>query len=542
MNNVMKYQVALDKLAEVNPLLEKESQEELKAKSEEFMDDVRESQYVKVPIVGVFNAGKSSLINVFSQKPGMLPVETTPETAVAYELYYANNECVELYRDGKMIDSKPLSEIKMLNTEPGDIAKVYCESEPIKELQQKGIIIVDMPGIGSGIERHDAAIFNYIGKGSAFALIVDAEQGSLRGSTLAFMHELSQYNMHPAVFVSKTDKKPEKDIKEIMEYVRYQLTNIGDTNPFVGTVCSVNNDTNGLNKYLDSIDPVAIAREKLGNKLRLLINSVIRQIQICVDLRSKDISNIDEKIKKIEEEISNVKAESPASDADADAVEKSTQDVLDNVHAALEAKATDIAQMIIDKEDSESIKSAIISIVRAEIITSLKEESEQYSNVIGNAIQEEIKDMETIEVDADFLGDYADIINWVTAIVGQFMNFGGIWGKLAKILLPLLPDVLKRLFRKSDDDVLEEVRSNILTNCIDKITDAIRPAILKITEENQKRIREKMQAELISNMEKVKEGLREKMADANKSKGDVEVEISRLTNAISQLNSIMSEI
>lgn len=165
MNNVMKYQVALDKLAEVNPLLEKESQEELKAKSEEFMDDVRESQYVKVPIVGVFNAGKSSLINVFAQKPGMLPVDTTPETAVAYELYYANNECIELYRNGKMIDSKPLSEIKMLNTEPGDIAKVYCESEPIKELQQKGIIIVDMPGIGSGIERHDAAIFNYPSSG-----------------------------------------------------------------------------------------------------------------------------------------------------------------------------------------------------------------------------------------------------------------------------------------------------------------------------------------------------------------------------------------
>ena len=33
------------------------------------------------------------------EKPGMLPVETMPETAVAYELYYAKNECVELFRN-----------------------------------------------------------------------------------------------------------------------------------------------------------------------------------------------------------------------------------------------------------------------------------------------------------------------------------------------------------------------------------------------------------------------------------------------------------
>ena len=221
MKNVMKYQMLLDKMSEVSSLLSDEAQAELKAKSEEFMNEMQDSQYIKVPLVGVFSAGKSSLLNVFTQKNNMLPVDTMPETAVAYELYYAQTECVELYRNGKKIDSKQLSDIKQLDTKPGDIAKVYCTSEPIRQLQEKGIILVDMPGIGSGIERHDAAIFNYIHSGTAFVLVVDAEQGSLRGSTQTFMQELSQYNMHPAVLVSKIDKKPENDVKDIVEYIQF---------------------------------------------------------------------------------------------------------------------------------------------------------------------------------------------------------------------------------------------------------------------------------------------------------------------------------
>lgn len=542
MNNLMKYQIALDKVSEVSPLLIGEAQEEFKIKSEEFMNEVQDSQYIKVPLVGVFSAGKSSLLNVFTHKPGMLPVDTMPETAVAYELYYAQTESVELYRNGNKIDSKSLSDIKQLDTKPGDIAKVYCASEPIRILQEKGIILVDMPGIGSGIERHDAAIFNYIHSGTAFVLIVDAEQGSLRGSTLAFMHELSQYNMHPAVLVSKIDKKPESDVKDIVEYIQYQLTRLGNSNPFVGTVCSVNNNLDGFNQYLASLNPEALVAEKLGKKLKYIINSVIDQIKVRVDLRTKDIANVDEIIKKIDEEISNVKAELPANNSNADTPEKSTQDILDNVRAALEAKSVDIAQMIVDKEDNESIKAVIVSTVRTEIIASLKEESEQYSTVLGTAVQESVSDLATIEVDTDFMNDFSEIFEVLNVYIETLLSLGGIWGMLAQFLLPFLPDVLNWLFGKSDEEVLEEVRAKFMSKCVSQVITGIQPTIYKITVDNQKRIQEKVQAELVSKMEKVKEGLREKMTDANKSKEEVEAEISKLTSAISYLNSVLSEI
>jgi GTP-binding protein EngB required for normal cell division len=538
----MKYQIALDKVNEVSPLLVGEAQNELKIKSEEFLNELQASQYIKVPLVGVFSAGKSSLLNVFTHKPGMLPVDTMPETAVAYELYYSQTESVELFRNGNKIDSKALTDIKQLDTKPGDIAKVYCKSEPIRELQEKGIILVDMPGIGSGIERHDAAIFNYINSGTAFVLIVDAEQGSLRGSTMAFMHELNQYNMYPAVLVSKIDKKPENEVEDIVEYIRYQMTKLGNTNPFIGTVCSVNNDLDGFSKYLDNLNPNALVAAKLGKKLKLIINSVIDQIKVRVDLRSKDITNVNEKIKKIDEEIANIKVELPSNNSNADSPEKSTRDILDNVKAALEAKSVDVAQMIVDKEDPESIKALIVSTVRTEIILSLKEESEQYSSALGAAVQESVSDLATIEVDADFMNDFSEIFEVLNGYIEKLLSLGGIWGVLAKVLLPFLPDILNWLFGKSDEEVIEEVRAKFMNKCVNQVINGIQPTVFKITVDNQKRIQEKIQAELVSKMEKVKEGLLEKLEDANKSKEEVETEISKLTSALTLLNTIISEL
>ena len=546
MNHVMKYQNALNKVSEVTPLLVGETLNEFKRNSEEFMQEVQDAQYIKVPLVGVFSAGKSSLLNVFTEKVGMLPVDTMPETAVAYELYYSLNESVELYRNGEKIDSKPLADIKQLDTKPGDIAKVYCTSEHIKKLQDRGIILVDMPGIGSGLERHDAAIFNYINSGTAFVLIVDAEQGSLRGSTMTFMQELSQYNMHPAILISKIDKKTDSEVKAIKEYIEYQLSKLGSTDSFVGTVCSVNNDLNGFTTYLESLNPEALVREKLNKKFRYIVNSVIEQINLRIQIKDKDIADVEGKIKQFEAEIANVKLELPVADGYADSPEKSTEDVLDSVRLALSNKATDIAQMIIDKEDSETVKAAIVSIVRSAVILALKDESEQYSVALGAAVKESITELPTFEVTLDFMNDFSGVTEslgaLLTTALAKIGVLGGLGTLIINLVVSLVPKFLSWLFGKSNDAAVAEVRQKFISTAIQEVIDGIRPTILKITQDNQKNIQDKIQAELISKMEKVKDSLREKMEDANKSKSEVESEQQELKSALSYLNSIVSEL
>jgi len=542
MTNPLELKNALLRVSELTPLMIGETKKEFEKNQEAFINELNGDNYIKVPLVGIFSAGKSSLLNVFTQKPNMLPVDTAPETAVAYELYYGIGECVELYREGKLIEEKNLADIAQLATKPGDIAKVYCKSEPIKALQEKGIILVDMPGIGSGIERHDAAIFNYINRASSFVLLVDAEQGSLRSSTLTFMEELSQYNMHPAVLVSKIDKKPEADVNEIVEYIKFQLKKLGDNDPYVDTVCAVNNKLDGLTRYLDSLDANAMVVKKMGRKLKKIIDAVMEQFKLRVDTRSKDIEDLDGKIKEVEKEISNVKAELPTNNANLDTPEKSTHDILEQVKDALIAKSTDIAQMIIDKEDKETIKATIVSIVRSQVINSLREESEQYSSTLGDAVQETMQHLATIEVDTGFIEDFNDIIEAFLPYIELLINAGGIWGRIAQVLLPFLPDLLNWLFGKSDEEILDEVRQKVIHKCANQVPVGLEPTIFKIVAENQQRIKTKMQEELVSKMEKVKDSLREKMEDINKSKEDIDAEIFQLNYAIDQLQSIKESI
>lgn len=554
MNHISKYQATLERVSAFAQYLVGDAKTEFETKSQEFLQTLQDSQYIKVPFVGGFSAGKSSMLNVLTQCPGMLPVDTMPETAVAYELYYGTDQKVELYRNGQKIDQKPLSAIKDLATQPGDVAKVYCDSPVVRQLQERGIILVDMPGIGSGIERHDAAIFHYIQSGTAFVLVVDSEQGTLRTTTLTFLRELSSYGMFPAVFLSKVEKQSEENLPALIEGVRYQLQQLGNTAPVVGAISSVEKRLGDIEQYLSSLNPEALVAQKLNLQLGQLIDSVASQLKIRVDLRSKDIASVEEKIKLIEEEISKVKAELPTSNSQADTPEKSAQDVLDNVRAALEAKASDIAQMIANQEGEEAIKSAIVSIVRSEIIKSIKEESEQYSRDLGNAVQDSMRNLATIEVNTDILGDFSTLTNfmtnYLTGYLSKFLVLGGPLGAVAKIALELLPSVLPKVFGflkglfggSNEQGVFNKALGMVRNECIGQIVEGIRPTVLKLTQDNQARIREAFQKEVVTRMENTKAALNEKMADANKDKAAVQAEIDTLNTAIEQLASIKASL
>ena len=109
MKNQEKFNQILETIKRHSLLLTEDSQKDLAKRLDDFEIGLEESSYIKVPLVGVFSAGKSSLLNIFTQKPGMLPVDTAPETAVAYELYYGPQETVELYRKGKLVEEKSLA-------------------------------------------------------------------------------------------------------------------------------------------------------------------------------------------------------------------------------------------------------------------------------------------------------------------------------------------------------------------------------------------------------------------------------------------------
>ncbi|MDE6026471.1 MAG: dynamin family protein [Muribaculaceae bacterium] len=466
-----------------------------------------ESGDVKVPIVGDFSAGKSSLLNAFIGNGELLPVDITPETAVAYELYYGVDEHVELFRDGNKIEERPLIEIKLLSTRPGDIVKTYIKSDKIKELELRGITLVDMPGIDSGIKEHNDAILNYINKGTAFVLLVDCAGGSLRQSTIAFISELAKYNLKPAVILSKCDKKPASQMEEIMEYVSFQVRKALGSETYVGKISAHNDDIAGFTDYLAKLDVQQLISSKFAARVFGFISQQISALKSQAQIFSADIANVEEQVNALAAQ--KVNAENAINNAHVgDTPEKSTQDVLDLVQASLFTHSTEIAQMAIDKEDSSEINARILNYIRPVIVLAFREEGEQYASAMNTVVDNVSTALQNnLTIDGNMFDNLVDgfrdeIVGGVSVAAEVLMAMPNVFAQALGWVLQFLgdkvPDVIKWIFGKSDEDALLDVEDKVKTSIIPQIIERLRPNILEQITAQQKRIRENVSSNVAS--------------------------------------------
>ena len=158
-------------------------------------------------------------------------------------------------------------------------------------------------------------------------------------------------------------------------------------------------------------------------------------------------------------------------------------------------------------------------------------------------MQEASKDITNINLNSDFLNDYADVIDIVKQLV-VFLPVGGIWARIATFVLsnlPIVADFFNWLFGKSKEDIEREILQK-LQQAIPTIIEELRETIAKLVTDNQKRIEEAMQKEYVGKMEHALDGLNEKKADAEKSKDSVNQEIATLQNVIEQLEKLQQEL
>ena len=513
------------------------------------LSELKEETGIKVPIVGDFSAGKSSLVNCLLGRNGLLPVDITPETAVAYEIYYSASEKVELYRDGNKIDEKSIDSIKQLSVKPGDVANVYVNSPVIKSYQDKGIVLVDMPGIDSGIKEHNDAILHYINKGTAFVLLTDSESGSLRESTLSFITELSKYNLKPAVIISKIDKKPESEVADIKEYVEFQAKRAIGEQVYVGCISAANNNISDFTKYISSLDSNSLVSAKYANRVSSFVNLQIVSITAQKDILNANIQDVDEKIKKLEEEKARISKQLADSVPYADTPEKSTQDILDLVKTELNTHAEDIATKIVNKEDANTINAMMMNYIRPVVINAFKEEGEQYAAAMNTAVDDVSKALqESLSIDGNFVDDIVeslreDIVGGLQ-MAAEFLKMGGPWGKVIGWLLTFfgekIPDLIRWFCGKSKDTIIAEATDKIRYSIIDKIAEQLRPIMFEQVKAQQQRIRDSIKQRVENSINSLQDSV--KATSENGSKEDLSKKISAMDVAISELNSLKQSL
>lgn len=532
------------------------------------VNDLQHDSYIKVPFVGDFSAGKSSLINSY-MGVDLLPTDVAPQTAVSYELYYSKDEKLDVYHNGNLKLSAALGEIANLDVVPGDIVKVFIDNDPVRKLNEANIVIVDMPGIDSGIEAHNSAIMNYIAEGTHFIIVMECTAGSFRNSSISFIQEIKKYGLSLSVLLSKADKLPEQELNNNKSFIEAQAKSIIDENVTVGVTSAAENLHSDLDKVLSSINADEYIDKKYKSRVQAYIENIISELRLQMKLLLSDTDNLSKQIEQIKAEKDAAMVSLEEKSKEAQDVSMSADDILNDVRDALLSKADYLANIIFSsKNDQKVLTDEIMHIIRPVLIESFKREIGEYQETIGTSIFNFSVKVDAIINDSDnvlYQGaqeiynkvfDTATVEGLVktgfdklTNMLSNYKAFSVLLTSLGRVLGPVLviavnfvPDLIRAIFGKSDQKKKDEIAAKLTGEAIPKIVESLRNDVEKMLTEQRTEAMAKMQEFLNEESKKYDDNINEMMNRQKENAQEREAKIKKLSAQVEILDSSLSTL
>ena len=250
---------------------------------------------IKVMVVGHFNAGKSSLLNELLGMPDFLEEAQVPQTAIATELIYDEVQSSCAYTNNGEIEPLITSNSYL----PDKYAKIVhrLPSHSLKEIVD--FTIVDTPGLDSGIENHIKALSQYIGKGSAFIVVVDQEKGGIDKTTLDFIEEVATYSRgQVAILINKCDKITADIRDEIISIAKQTLESRFMSFPIYGVSRFDDDIANKLIGIINQFQAQSIFDHTMKQNLRNGFIDIKHVLENTRTLLCLDTFNLDFEIPK----------------------------------------------------------------------------------------------------------------------------------------------------------------------------------------------------------------------------------------------------
>lgn len=547
------YKKKIKEISEIGlPVLLHETQSQLKVQEKESVDLIDTHKYVKIPIMGLFNAGKTSLVNALVGHNNLLPVDIIPTTAIPCEIYAVSNPVLqhaEIFRKGQLIYNGPIEGYGSVDIIPGDLGKVFIDSPFTKACQERGIILVDMPGSDSGIREHNEAIVRYIKDGTVFALISNVCNGSLSSVEIAFLNELEQYGFPCALFLSKTDLKSKEDVSEVMSVYSDQFHRIMGKTSFVGRFCAASNDVESFVKWIDSHDIDEIRRNRDIPVVRKYLDEMIAAVSTYRDLLTPDIIHIDDigrQIAELEKQLADLNKSMNDSINEADSPEKSTQDILDAVRNEMARQSRLVAESILT-ENSAQVNDTIMSIIRPALLKALKEEREQFVTAMKaelDAVTNRILENIDIHNDAiiDLISENSDeIISSFQLLADRLMDSGNLFANLLGLIINIvaeyIPDFLRQIFG-GQEKAIRKIEQKFMGTFTSQVLESLRPIVREQVQEQQKQILENVRIKYEQKIAQIKEALKHLKEERDSGVSNFNGQLQEIDCVLAKLNDI----
>ena len=522
--------------------------ERIKKEKNELVDRLNKDSFIRVPVVGDFSAGKSTLLNHCLIGKDLLPTDILPTTAVSYELWYSENEMLEIWTNGELRDTAPVEEIGKIQVSPGDVVRVFLNNEKIKQLNDKGIVVVDMPGIGSGIEAHNAAIMNYIKDGSFFIVCVDIEQGTLRTSTLSFINELKSYSLSAAVIITKSDKKADSEIESVKATIGSQSKKILGDEVFIGLTSAANEQFGDLEDLLSKMDAEELVTKKYGALVSGFVNSIISELHTIAKLLNANKRDFAGEIAQLKERKAEALESLRRNNDNAQPLEDSAGDILFDIENALKGKATQLAMILLqDKDDMTEFKAEMLSIIRPVLINSYKREITEYQDVIDNSLRDFTFDVSEVLPDPttiDTVINDEEIQDSIKKVFETILEFLPIPPIVADILAATLLEIGKRLlkvFGKDDTEKVAEIRTKLCVDVFPQITQAMKPEVQKVLSEQRQAAFDEIRNKIVEEAQKYDDSISAVMQEQVDDENTIREKTESLKKAIEMLTKLISE-
>ncbi len=517
---------------------------------------------VKVLVVGGFSAGKSSLLNRLLNTD-LLKEAITPQTAIATELHYGEEEQVTLVKpDGQEIkcnfeeaeSQDPTAYLKYIYT---------VNNEKLKELDE--YVLVDMPGFDSGVEAHNTAILQYIDQGAAYILVVDAQDGCIKDSAIKFLNEIQLYSEHIGVIITKSDLKINSELESIVSEVKNELNEIiGIMPPLVATSVVDEQVSEKVTNIINSFQPQILLENKFGYLISSVGNEIIdtlKELEVSMDL---DTQEIDDKIYEQEVKKANIlkNIEVEKKNLHINLINNVKPAILEEVESGLRNNIEQLVSAAL--AGNENLKREIASIVRPLLLQSVQDN-------IGYAVEQLTTSLEMYETDSIDTSDYSngvsstlnmDTINSAQSTFNAIHTFAqsasalkagrrfqAIMGPLAiatdfvapwmELIIFFAPTILNLIAGKQQSPE-EQVREKLLESGIPQIINQLRPNIDSSLRDVEKQLISEIEKQYEQEIEAEVSGLKSLKETKQTSLNEMQIRKNEIVTEIDEIERILS--
>jgi len=427
------------------------------------LSKIVENTELLVPIIGEFSAGKSSLINSFLGK-NYLPVKITPETALATELRYSEEEYIDAINNDGTISRFNLNEIDDItnNAHKFKFLKMYINNQNLKTIEP--LILVDMPGFESPLDLHNQAIMEYIDRASHYIVLTSVESGTITRSMVRQLTDIQEYNRDFSFFLSKTNLRSRSEAEEVAEILQDQIEEYFDIDKQV--ILIDDNGGESLQKILLSIEPEQLFSNLFIERLREnyyaitdMLNTKISSFGNDKQRNEEVIAELKESFKKIQDERDRLVNEANERYSNAN-----VNKIVEAVGRELSNSLDELTSLVVHSGE-EGMSKAISEITRHTLIIQIKDSMNDISSDIVDSFSTNLTKLNSS------MSEFSMSDNWLETITNTTKN-------MLNSVTSGLNNIVDKREKSGNNDAIYKVITTILATTTEVIAPILELVII----------------------------------------------------------------